>query len=270
MAYLDETRAASITNINEQLAGAAGIPTFPAAAVPANNVSVAEVLRSVWAALEGTATGENGITTWPAAAAPGNAVSIAEAIAWINDALQGANGVVTFPAAAAPANGVSLAEVISAIYGLSAPAVATGTADIDDSVQDESAGWVALLTIEPAAGAPLAEVVVCLDLDKATTGFGAVETSATIQFRIARKIDGTLWRGAQTGSPADQLSAAISGSNAAAGDAMVELRVGSVGVTEDVRIELKMSADATADMEIPYAVMYRGIAAPTITPVAAG
>lgn len=60
--------------------------------------------------------GANGIATFPAAAAPANNVSIAEVLGWINDALQGANGVVTFPAAAAPANGVSMAEVLRAVY----------------------------------------------------------------------------------------------------------------------------------------------------------
>ncbi len=69
--------------ILDQLSGAEGIPTFPNAAVPANNVSLAEVLRSVWAGLMGTAAGENGITTWPSAAAPANAVSLAEAIRYL-------------------------------------------------------------------------------------------------------------------------------------------------------------------------------------------
>ena len=46
-------------------------------------MSIAEVLRSVWAGMMGTAAGENGITTWPAAAAPGNAVSLAEGLRYV-------------------------------------------------------------------------------------------------------------------------------------------------------------------------------------------
>lgn len=71
---------AGVAEILDQLSGAAGIATFPVAAVPADAVSIAEVLRSTWAALLGTAAGENGITTWPARAVPADAVSIAEAL----------------------------------------------------------------------------------------------------------------------------------------------------------------------------------------------
>ncbi len=101
-----------------------------------------------------------------------------------------------------------------------------------------------------------------LDLAKATTGFAAVEGAATIQFRVARKVDGTNWRG-DTASE----TTAISGTNAAGHS--IELRVGDVTVTQGARIEAKMSADATADMEIPDMVIYRGEDAPVITRVAA-
>lgn len=157
----------------------------------------------------------------------------------------------------------SIVAYLKGLLGYAVPAVATGTADIDDSVQDESAAYVPLLTITPAAGAPLRNVRVVLDLAKATTGFAAVESTATIQFRVARKVDGTNWRGGQA-----VLAAALSGTLAAGRS--VEIDVGAVGVTQEARIELIMSADATADMEIPYTVSYEGMTAPTITPVAAG
>ncbi len=204
---------------------------------------------------------DDDIATWPAAAAPANGVSMPAALKWMNDALQGSDGVVTFPAAAAPANGISLAEVIRAIYNLVVPTVATGTTDIDDSVQTESTAFP-ILTIEPAAGAPLADVEVWFDLAKATTGFAAVETSVTVQFAVERKVDGTNWRREA------YVEAALSGTNAAS--RMAKISVGAVGVTEDARIVALFSADVTADMEIPYAVVYKGIAAPTITPIAAG
>lgn len=76
--------------IRDALIGTVGVTTFPAAAAPANGVSMAEVERSIWAGLMGTAAGENGITTWPAAAAPANAVSIAEAIRYIVESQIGA------------------------------------------------------------------------------------------------------------------------------------------------------------------------------------
>lgn len=207
------------------------------------------------------AQGDVAIATFPAAAAPGNGVSMAAALRWVNDALQGANGVVTYPAAAAPANGVSLAEVASALYEYNRPKTIAGTTDIDDSVQTETTPY-AILTIEPAAGSPLREVEVIFDLAKATTGFAAVETAVTIQLCVARKVDGTNWRREA------YVEAALSGTNAA-GRAM-KVPVGSIGVTEDVAIFAVFSADVTGDMEIPYVINYVGLAAPTVTEVAAG
>lgn len=138
----------------------------------------------------------------------------------------------------------------------------SGETDIDDSAQAENTAWFPMVTITPVAGGPLRDVRVALDLAKATTGYAAVESSATIQFRIARKIDGTNWRGA-SGSE----TTAISGTNAAGHS--IEIAVGSVGVTEEARIEAKMSADATGDIEIPYVVTYEGPIAPTVTVPAA-
>ncbi len=156
----------------------------------------------------------------------------------------------------------SLVAYAKGILGYCVPQVLTGECDIDDSVQNESSAYVPILTIAPAAGAPLRNVKVVLDLAKATTGFAAVESTATINFRIARKVDGTNWRG---GNPV--LSAALSGTLAAGRS--VEIDVGSVGPTEQARIEYIMSADATADMELPYAINYEGMTAPTVTAVAA-
>jgi hypothetical protein len=176
--------------------------------------------------------------------------------------LSGGAGVASFPAAAAPANGVSLAEVNRAIYNLLTPVVVTGTTDIDDSVQTESTPF-AILTIAPAASSPLLACEVWIDLAKASTGYAAVESSATITFSVARKVDGTNWRRQVINE------AALSGTLAAS--RMQRIDLGMVGVTEQVRIEVTMSADATGDMELPYAVVYRtALTAPTITDVAAG
>ena len=177
------------------------------------------------------------------------------------DQLSGAAGITTFPAAAAPGNGVSIAEVLSALYEHLRPKTITGTTDIDDSVQTASTAFN-ILTIAPAAGAPLADVEIVLDLAKATSGFAAVESSVTVQFALARKVDGTNWR-----REAYQ-EAALSGTNAAA--RCQRLQAGSVGVTEQLAVFALFSGDVTADMEIPYAINYKGLAAPTVTPVAAG
>ena len=139
--------------------------------------------------------------------------------------------------------------------------VSTGTTDIDDSVQTESTAF-SILTIAPAAGCPLNDCEVWLDLAKATTGFAAVETSVTVQFAVARKVDGTNWRREA------YVEAALSGTNAAG--RMMKLTLGRVSVTESAAIYAVFSGDVTADMEIPYAVVYRALGAPTITPVAAG
>jgi hypothetical protein len=178
----------------------------------------------------------------------------------ITDALHGSTGIASFPAAAAPANGVSIAEVLRAAYDNLFPKVITGTTDIDDSAQTETTAFV-LLTITPAANAPLTDVQIIIDLAKATTGYAAVESTATIQFFLARKVDGTNWRREQAPE------AAVSGTNAAT--RAIRLDAGSVSVAQEVRVMAVMSADATADMELPYMIIYKGSTAPTVTEVAA-
>ena len=116
-----------------------------------------------------------------------------------------------------------------------------------------------IMTIAAVALLPMAHIEY---LAKATTGFAAVESSATIQFAIARKVDGTNWRREA------YVEAALSGTNAA--NRAMRLNVGGVGVTQAVQIFIVMSADATADMELPYIINYKGMSAPTVTPVVAG
>lgn len=309
------------------LGGAKGHPAFPNAAVPANDVSMIEVIRDIWASLCGTAAGENGVQTWPVAAAPGNGVSLAEGLRHVvetqlgtitntgaadatlatalgdlandslaarladvgsdvdsatTDNLQGKLGTDTeladrslydilngggpaaAAAAAAPANDVSLYGALRAVYNLSVPAVATGETVIDEGDYDWTADYPALLTIVPAAGAPLADVVVHLDMAKAATGFAAGYVAQTIQFYIERRIDGTNWR-----RSAGVLAAALAGNAAALRDVPIE--IGSVGVTEQVRITAALSAEVSgaAETEIPFALYYKGMAAPTVTPLTA-
>jgi hypothetical protein len=138
--------------------------------------------------------------------------------------------------------------------------VVTGTTWIDDSEQTETTPWT-ILTIAPGDVEAMQEVEVWLDLAKATNGYAAVETSATIQFAVARKVDGTNWRREAYNE------AALSGTNAA--NRMQKINVGKVTADEQVRIMAVMSADATADIAIPFAVVYKARHTPTITPVIA-
>ena len=140
------------------------------------------------------------------------------------------------------------------------PEALTGTTDIDDSVQTETTAWL-LLTIAPQTGYPLTDVEIIIDLAKATTGFAAVESTATIQLALARKVDGSNWRREAYNE------AALSGTNAA--NRCQRLQAGTVGVDSQLAVFAVLSADATADMELPYVIHYKGGAAPTVTPVAA-
>lgn len=136
----------------------------------------------------------------------------------------------------------------------------SGTTDVDDSAQTETSSF-ALLTIAPGAGSPLEDCIVDFDLAKATTGFAAVESTVTVTFAVAHKVDGTNWRRRVI------VEAALTGTLAAA--RMQRIPVGFVPVDAQARIEATFSSDVTSDMEIPYQVHYRGRQAPTITAVAA-
>lgn len=136
----------------------------------------------------------------------------------------------------------------------------TGETDIDDSAQTESTPY-SIMTIAPATDSPILECFVDIDLAKATTGFAAVESSATILFQVARQVDGTNWR---RGSAVE---AALSGTNAAGRSQRIN--VGPINSGEAAQIFITMSADATSDMELLYEVHYRAKQAPTLTVVAA-
>lgn len=142
------------------------------------------------------------------------------------------------------------------------PRTATGEADIDDDAADYTT-FQNLLTITPAAAAPIEDLTVHLDLAKATTGFVAVyTTSRTIQFAVARKIDGTNWR-------RDIDSATTARAEDLSGLQGVDIAIGTVGINEEVRIEVVVSAEEGTDVEIPFSAEYKSPAAATFTPVAA-
>ena len=179
------------------------------------------------------------------------------------DILNG-GGPAAAAAAAAPANDKSIYAVASAIYNLVVPTATTGETVIDEGDYDwTTAAGTALLTITPAAGAPLADVTIHLDMNKAATGFATVYAAQTISMYVERKIDGTNWRKETI------VEAALSGTLSTGRDYQID--IGSVGVAQAVRIVAVMSAEVSgsAETHIPYVVYYKGLATPTITPLTA-
>jgi len=144
------------------------------------------------------------------------------------------------------------------------PRTATGNADIDIS-EAVYTGFITLLTITPAAGAPIMDCVLDLDWNKATSGFDKIATAAdTLDVVLVSKIDGTNARHLMSGT---QVVANGDGSldDTESGE---RFSIGAVAVAATIVVKVKLSAER-ADVEIPYRVTYRAAAAATITPVAA-
>jgi len=137
--------------------------------------------------------------------------------------------------------------------------VHTGTTDADISAGDLTSQTVCL-TIEPAANTALRDVKVVFDLDKATTGWSTNHTTETIQFLVARKVDGTNWR-------VDIQGATTATSGTASDKKSMTVDIGAVGPDEDVRVYLILSAEGL-DFELPYVCYYRSHNLATFTDVA--
>lgn len=136
--------------------------------------------------------------------------------------------------------------------------ISTGTAAITTTAANWT-GWTALLTIAPQADHAMYDCIVVIDLAKATTGFAATYTSETIQFSVARAVDGTNYR------TADNLATtALAGSSAAG--LSVELNLGPIGPTEAAKVMVKLSAEGNSNTSFPYVVYYRAGARATFTP----
>jgi len=137
--------------------------------------------------------------------------------------------------------------------------VHTGTTDIDVSAADLTTDTV-ILTIEPSSGQGLRDVRVTFDLDSATAGWSSSGSTETIQFLVARKIDGTNYR-----VDPEQATTALSSTNSNLRS--VSILVGDVGVTEACRI-IVLEDTETIDVELPYVVTYRAPQDATFTDVA--
>lgn len=139
--------------------------------------------------------------------------------------------------------------------------VLAGVTDIDVSAAVYT-GYVDLLTIAPADGEGLVDLVIDLDFDKATTGVNDVATgNDTLDCRLVTKIDGTNYCAIESMS-----QKTLTGTAGELGGH--RFKVGMIEPGADLKVQVKLSAER-GDCEVPYRVTYRG-AAPTITAVAAG
>lgn len=135
----------------------------------------------------------------------------------------------------------------------------TGTADIDVSEFDYTA-YTTILAIAPATGAPLSDVRINLDLNKATTGWDTIANgSDTIDIIAMERVDGTNWRRVASAS---QVTANGSGALSLASSG-VSLDVGNIGVTTRCVVAVKLNAERD-DFEIPYDIQYVSSDAPTV------
>lgn len=119
--------SANLSTLQAALYGAAGIAAFPNAAIPANDVSLAEVIRQIYAALEGTAAGQNGVATWPAGAAPANGVSIAEGLRDVWDAVRNGTG------GAEPATNRSVMDYLGVTPAFFVPGLGYAVSKVEDT-----------------------------------------------------------------------------------------------------------------------------------------
>lgn len=138
----------------------------------------------------------------------------------------------------------------------------TGSAVINSATADYSK-WQPIVTITPENTHAVYDCRVVLDLAKASTGFGAVYTSATITATVQRKVDGANWR-----SESNNATATVTGTlaGAASEGLSLSLLAGTAGNTESLRIAVRVSAVNNTNVTIPYVVYYRSGAKATITP----
>lgn len=145
-------------------------------------------------------------------------------------------------------------------------AVLTGTTDIDISAADYT-GFIDILTIVPATGEDLKDIVIDLDFDKATTGVNEVATNAdTLDCNLYAKVDGTNYVGIESMT---QITLTGTAGSIATGKGGHRFKVGLLDSASGLKVKVKLSAER-ADAEIPYRITYVGKEAPTVTAVAAG
>lgn len=120
--------------------------------------------------------------------------------------------------------------------------------------------WQSLIVIAPDSANCLDTVRVVIDLDHASNGFVAGYTSQTIQFSVARKVDGTNWRTCN-----NLATTALAASSA--GSQSIELAIGNIGPTEQLEVTVKLSSTTgQPDIALPYVIYYQAGVRAAITP----
>ena len=145
--------------------------------------------------------GPSGPASIPAAADPANGVSVYGVLRRIFDAQVGAAGVATYPSAAAPANAVSMAEVLREIYDQQEKVVTTVAAVIANGTNTQftiAGGPIEILTLlsvcvvaNDATASTLQWTVDPTD-GAATTISGASATLASVAAGTIVNINGVL------------------------------------------------------------------------------
>lgn len=151
----------------------------------------------------------------------------------------------------------------TSIFDYLMPVEVVGETDMDED-QAVYTNFITLLTIVPAAGQSLIDLVIDIDYNKASTGWDNVATAADVlDVSIVTKTDGTNWRHVMSGN---QITANGNGTleNNEDGE---RFHVGMVGINGEVEVRIRVDTER-GDVEFPYRVIYRG-AAPTITEVSA-
>lgn len=151
--------------------------------------------------IEELLVGPSGPASPPAAADPANGVSLYGVLRRIFDAQVGAAGVATYPAAAAPANAVSMAEVLREIYDQQEKVVTTAAAVIASGTNTQftiAGGPIEILTLlsvcvtaNDATASTLQWTVDPTD-GAATTISGASATLASVAAGTIVNINGVL------------------------------------------------------------------------------
>lgn len=138
--------------------------------------------------------------------------------------------------------------------------VITGTAGIDISAAVYT-GFIPMIMVNPAAGEGLADLVIDIDLDKATDGVNEVATASdTVVCALQTRVDGTNW---VTTELMTSITLTGTAGSIADGKNGHRFKVGMVDPDGLVRVAIKLSAER-ADCYVPYRITYKG-ATPTVT-----
>ncbi len=270
--------------ITDMLNGDVGVVAWAAGAAPANGVSIAEGLRYASEAVDAlqvinlanAATIEGYVDTLEGSGLD-NAATILTAVE-LGDTNQLANSA-TIEGYVDTLEGSGLdnaATILTAVelgdtnqLANSATILAANTvfecsfeADVDED-QGVYTGFVDLFTLTAPAGG-LTDLVIYIDINKASTGWDTVSTIGDVlDMMVVIKIDGTNYRG--VGFDATQVVGTGAGTQAVA-TAGIRFDIGALSAAAVLQVQIKMDTER-GDSEQPCRIICKG-GLPTIVPVA--